>query len=86
MKVVCFAVQALAISILAAGLSSVSSAAERRPNVIVILTDDQGAVDAHCYGAQDLKTPAMDSLAANGVRFTQFYSAAPSARLPGRDC
>ncbi len=77
MKVVCFAVQALAISILAAGLSSVSSAAERRPNVIVILTDDQGAVDAHCYGARDLKTPAMDSLAANGVRFTQFYSAAP---------
>ena len=54
-----------------------SMAAAERPNVIVILTDDQGSVDAHCYGAQDLETPAMDSIAAHGVRFTQFYSAAP---------
>ncbi|MBI5395355.1 MAG: sulfatase-like hydrolase/transferase [Verrucomicrobia bacterium] len=48
-----------------------------KPNVIVILTDDQGSVDAGCYGAKDLATPAMDSLAARGVRFTQFYSGAP---------
>jgi hypothetical protein len=34
----------------------------QRPNVIVILTDDQGSVDARCYGSQDLQTPAMDSL------------------------
>jgi len=50
---------------------------QTRPNVIVILTDDQGSVDAGCYGADDLKTPAIDALAARGVRFTQFYSAAP---------
>lgn len=50
---------------------------ERRPNVIVILSDDQGSVDAGCYGAADLKTPHLDSLASRGVRFTQFYSAAP---------
>jgi len=48
-----------------------------KPNVIVILTDDQGSVDAGCYGAKDLVTPAIDSLAARGVRFTQFYAAAP---------
>jgi arylsulfatase A len=48
-----------------------------KPNVIVILTDDQGSIDAGCYGARDLVTPAVDSLAAHGVRFTQFYSAAP---------
>lgn len=48
-----------------------------RPNVIVILTDDQGSVDAGCYGAKDLATPAIDALAARGVRFTQFYAAAP---------
>lgn len=53
------------------------AAEHRRPNVIVILTDDQGSVDAGCYGARDLKTPAIDGLAARGVRFTQFYSAAP---------
>ena len=45
--------------------------------MIVILTDDQGSVDAACYGAKDLITPNMDRLAARGVRFTQFYSAAP---------
>jgi arylsulfatase A len=48
-----------------------------RPNVIVILSDDQGSVDAGCYGAKDLLTPNIDALAARGVRFTQFYAAAP---------
>src|SRR5712671_4647688 len=48
-----------------------------KPNVIFVMADDQGSVDAGCYGATDLVTPAMDSLAAHGVRFTQFYSAAP---------
>ena len=70
-------VPVFSVLLLAAGLSPPSRAAERRPNVIVILTDDQGAADAHCYGAQDLQTPAMDGIAARGVRFTQFYSAAP---------
>ena len=53
------------------------SEAGPRPNVIVILPDDQGAMDAGAYGATDLATPAFDQLAANGVRLTQFYSAAP---------
>jgi arylsulfatase A len=48
-----------------------------RPNILLIVTDDQGAVDAGCYGAKDLMTPNMDALAARGVRFTQFYAAAP---------
>ena len=48
-----------------------------KPNVIVILTDDQGSADARCYGAKDLETPGIDRLAARGVRFRQFYSAAP---------
>jgi len=48
-----------------------------KPNVIFILADDQGSVDAGCYGARDLVTPGIDSIAAHGVRFTQFYSAAP---------
>lgn len=47
-----------------------------RPNVIIIYTDDQGTIDANCYGAKDLYTPNMDKLAATGVRFTQFYAAA----------
>ncbi|MRI01989.1 sulfatase-like hydrolase/transferase [Kriegella sp. EG-1] len=48
-----------------------------KPNVIVILTDDQGSMDLNSYGAKDLYTPNMDRLAKEGVRFTQFYAAAP---------
>ena len=49
----------------------------RRPNVIVILTDDQGYHDLGCQGAADLKTPHIDALAASGIRFTDWYSNAP---------
>lgn len=49
----------------------------RRPNVVLIILDDLGAVDAGCYGAKDLETPNVDALAASGVRFTDFHSAAP---------
>lgn len=51
------------------------SSSHRPPNVILMLTDDQGSVDLGCYGATDLHTPHMDDLAARGVRFTQFYVA-----------
>ena len=49
----------------------------RQPNVIIIFTDDQGSIDMNAYGATDLTTPNMDKLAKRGVRFTQFYAAAP---------
>ena len=49
----------------------------RRPNVILIFTDDQGTIDVNCYGAKDLITPNLDRLAAQGTRFTQFYVGAP---------
>ena len=71
-------------------LSSVAGAADRRPNVLLIYSDDQGSVDVNCYGAIDLITPHMDGIAERGVRFTQFYSAAPvcspsrAALLTGR--
>lgn len=51
--------------------------AKDKPNVILILSDDQGSVDVNCYGAKDLSTPNLDALAGRGVRFTQFYAAAP---------
>ena len=57
--------------------TSTSSAAERKPNLILILADDLGSVDLNCYGADDLATPELDALADRGVRFTQFYAAAP---------
>ena len=45
-----------------------------KPNVVILFTDDQGTLDAGCYGSTDLDTPAMDRLAAEGVRFTQAYA------------
>jgi arylsulfatase A len=45
-----------------------------RPNVVVLLTDDQGTLDVNCYGSKDLFTPNMDKIAATGVRFTQAYA------------
>ena len=45
-----------------------------RPNVVILLTDDQGTLDANCYGSSDLKTPNIDKLAAAGIRFTQAYA------------
>ena len=49
----------------------------KKPNVIIILTDDQGYGDLGCMGASDLKTPNLDGLAAKGVRFTSMYAASP---------
>lgn len=48
------------------------------PNVILIVTDDQGWVDLGSYGADVLSTPHLDTLAASGLRFTDFYTAAAS--------
>ena len=46
-----------------------------KPNILLILADDMGYSDAGCYGG-DVRTPNLDSLAANGLRFTQFYNTA----------
>ena len=47
------------------------------PNILMILTDDQGWGDVGAYGAKDLKTPAIDSLIAAGMRFDNFYANCP---------
>lgn len=47
----------------------------RRPNVVFILADDLGYSDLGCYGSE-IETPNLDRLAANGLRFTQFYNTA----------
>ncbi|MFO0808181.1 MAG: sulfatase-like hydrolase/transferase [Gemmataceae bacterium] len=57
-------------------LASAAGAAER-PNVVVVLVDDFGWGDPSCYGNTMAKTPHIDRMAAEGVRFTQGYVAAP---------
>jgi arylsulfatase A-like enzyme len=49
----------------------------RRPNVVLIYADDLGYGDLSCYGHPTIRTPNLDRLASDGMRFTQFYSAAP---------
>jgi len=48
---------------------------KRRPNIVIILADDMGFSDAGCFGGE-IKTPNVDKLASNGLRFTQFYNCA----------
>ncbi len=57
--------------------STASLAAEPRPNVVIIITDDMGYADISSYGAQDIKTPNIDSLARDGVKLTDFYANGP---------
>ncbi len=47
------------------------------PNVIIIFVDDQGYYDLGCYGASEVSTPRIDALAEKGIRFTDYYAAAP---------
>jgi arylsulfatase A-like enzyme len=49
----------------------------QRPNIIYIMTDDLGYADLSCYGRKDYKTPNIDELATQGVRFINAYAAAP---------
>ena len=51
----------------------------KRPNIILFVTDDHGMDALGCYGNNIIKTPNMDSLAANGVRFTQAYCTSASS-------
>lgn len=49
----------------------------RPPNVVIILADDLGYGDLGCYGASDIRTPNIDALARDGMRFTHFYANSP---------
>jgi arylsulfatase A len=53
------------------------AAQPRKPNIVFVLMDDMGYGDLGCYGAKDIRTPNIDRLAREGVRFTDFYSNAP---------
>ena len=67
-------VNGLSILLAACAVNLPAMALAERPNVIILFTDDQGTLDADCYGSTDLHTPHIDKLAATGVRFTQAYA------------
>ncbi len=59
------------------GLTASAVHASSKPNIIIILNDDQGYQDYGCYGSPDIKTPRVDQMAEEGMRFTDFYVASP---------
>jgi arylsulfatase len=67
----------LALAWLAAwtGPNSIAETANRPPNVLILLADDMGYSDLGCYGSE-IRTPNLDGLAKDGLRFTQFYNTA----------
>ena len=67
----CLRLCMLSVLIVAAGRSVT---AQSRPNVIVIMVDDMGYGDLGCYGSKLIRTPRLDRMAADGIRFTDFYS------------
>ncbi len=69
-------VLALACAFLAP--AAILAQAPAKPNVVLIMTDDAGYGDLGSYGATDVRTPNIDRLAREGVRFTDFYANAPS--------
>ena len=66
---------------IACGAVTAAQAAEERnrlPHLVLFLSDDHGAADAGCYGNPDVRTPHLDRLAEEGLRFERAYCASPS--------
>lgn len=56
------------------GVGAACAAPLARPNFVIIFTDDQGYQDLGCFGSPDIKTPRIDQMAKEGMRFTNFYA------------
>lgn len=65
----------LFVSLMAIGSSLIAAVAASRPNVVLVMTDDQGWGDTSYNGHPVLKTPQLDELARSGLRFDRFYTA-----------
>ena len=65
------------ISLIVAGVSLSVSLLATQPNFIVIFTDDQGYGDLSCFGGEHVDTPRIDLMAAEGMKLSSFYVAAP---------
>ncbi len=55
-------------------MSATVHADATKPNFVIIFTDDQGYQDVGCFGSPDIRTPRLDAMAAEGMKFTSFYA------------
>lgn len=55
-------------------IAATLAASDHRPNFVVIFTDDQGYQDVGCFGSPDIRTPRLDAMAQQGMKFTSFYA------------
>ena len=62
------------VVLLVLGLSVPASGDQDHPNIIFIMADDLGYGDLGCYGQKRIRTPHLDRMAAEGMKFTQFYA------------
>lgn len=67
----------LPVILSAVALSAAGAETTSRPNIVFVLVDDFGYADCGAYGAKDIRTPNIDRLAREGVKFTDFYANAP---------
>src|SRR5213078_4828657 len=63
----------LAFAAFLAAVSAADAGTKRKPNILVIVSDDQGYADTGFHGCKDIPTPNLDRLAGRGVRFTNGY-------------
>src|SRR4051812_31624897 len=68
---------ALAVWPVAVAAARAETAAPKKPNVVFVLADDLGYAEVGCYGQKKIRTPNLDRMAAQGLRFTQFYAGSP---------
>ncbi len=68
---ICFAISGVSLS---PCLNAADSGNAEKPNIILIFIDDQGYQDLGCFGSPNIKTPNIDRMADEGMRFTDFYA------------
>jgi arylsulfatase A-like enzyme len=66
-----------AVALAAVPLTAQAADPPRRPNVLLIVSDDQGYADGGCFGGKGILTPNLDRLADEGARLTSFYVLTP---------
>ena len=68
----------IVVSLLVVASSFILVAADKpKPNIIIVFNDDMGYRDLSCFNAPKIKTPRVDQMAKDGMKFTDFYVASP---------